>query len=148
MQNKGLPQTWVIVADKCLAKIFRIVKFPKIEEILIFEHPESRLLNQDLTSERPGRNFQSVGGARSAYQPETEPTQVEAIKFASIVAKSLTSAHQKGEFGRLYIFAEPNFLGLLRQHIDSETKKSIVSEIAKVLTNSDIATIEHHLSEI
>jgi protein required for attachment to host cells len=148
MQNKEHPQTWVIVADKCIAKIFRIVKFPKIQEISILEHPESRLLNQELVSERPGRNFQSMGLGRSAYQPETEPTQVEAIKFASIVGKSLTTAHQKGEFSRLYIFAEPSFLGLLRQHIDSETKKSIVSEIAKVLTTSDSATIEHHLSEI
>lgn len=145
---KDHPLTWVVVADNSQAKIFRVLKFPKIEEIFYLEHPESRLQNQDLVSSKPGRGFQSIGKARSAYQPETEPKQVEAIKFASEVAQHLYAALNKGEFNQLYIIAEPSFLGLLRQHISPQVQKHILVEVSKGLTSSDKEVIERHLSEL
>jgi protein required for attachment to host cells len=141
-------QTWVLVADNSKAKVFRLLKFPKLEEISFFEHPESRLHNQDLISSKPGRGFQSVGNSRSAYQQETEPRQVEMIKFAAEVAHFLYTASNNGEFEKLYIFAEPSFLGLLRQHINPQVQKHIVAEIPKELTSSPIEQIEHHLAEL
>lgn len=140
--------TWVVVADKCQAKIFRMGKAHKLEEISHLQHPESGLHNQDLISSKPGRSFQSVGNTRSAYQPETEPKQIEAIKFANEIANVLYEASNKGEFKNLYIIADPSFLGLLRQHIHPQIQKHIVAEIAKELTSSNIETIEHHLSEL
>lgn len=139
---------WVVVADSCKAKIFRVVKFPKLEEIAYLEHPESRLHNQDLVSSKPGRGFQSVGNSRSAYQQETEPKQVESIKFATEVAQHLYVASNKGEFSKLYLFAEPSFLGLLRQHLHPQIQKHIAAEVPKELTSSSIESIEHHLSEL
>lgn len=140
--------TLVVVADSCHARIYRLVKFPKIEEIFHFEHPESRLRNQDLVSAKPGRSFQRSGSVQYSYQPETEPKQLEALKFARQLADFLSSAEKKGEFNRLYVIAEPSFLGLLRQHISHEVQKTIVAEVAKELTSCDVAAIESHLSEI
>lgn len=140
--------TWVVVADNCQAKIFQVTKFPKLKEISHFEHPESKLHNQDLVSSKQGRTFQSSGTARSSYQPETEPKKHEAILFATEIARHLESAKNKGEYSRLYLLAEPSFLGLLRQHINGETKKSVVGEIAKELTAFDTKEIEEHLSSI
>lgn len=145
---KNRPQTWVIVADNCKAKIYNVLKFPKLEEIANLEHPESRLLNQELVSSKPGRGFQSVGNSRSAYQPETEPRQVEAIKFASEIARHLYTAVNNGEFKQLYVIAEPSFLGLLRQHLNPNIQKLIVVEIPKELTSQSKEAIEHHLEEI
>lgn len=145
MQNKRHPLTWVLVADRRQAKVFRLVKFPKIEEINYLEHPASRLHDQDLVTSKPGRGSQLSGNIRYSYQQETEPKQQEAIKFASELGKFLSS--KKGDFDRLYIIAEPSFLGLLRQNISSEIQKTVVAEIAKELTTSDIATIERHLAE-
>lgn len=51
--------TWIVVANSSHAKIFRLVKFPKIEEMTSIDHPESRLHNQDLEGRKPGRCFQS-----------------------------------------------------------------------------------------
>ncbi|HEV8052904.1 MAG TPA: host attachment protein [Parachlamydiaceae bacterium] len=146
--SKNHPETWVLVADKCQAKIFRIVKFPKIEEISHLEHPASGLLNQDLISSKPGRSFQSTGTARSAYQSETEPKQVEAIKFATEIAQMLYKASNNGEFDSLYIVANPSFLGLLRQHINPQIQKHIVAEIHKELTSSNTEAIEQHLADL
>jgi len=146
MQNNH--QTWVLVADKCHAKVYRIVKFPKIEEINHLDHPDSGLHNQDLISSKPGRGFQSVGTARSSYQPETMPKQVEAIKFASEIAHMLYTAANNGEFKQLYLIAEPSFLGLLRQHISPQIQKHIVAELGKQLTSSPKEDIEFHLEEL
>lgn len=148
MPNKQHPITWVLVANKCQAKIYHLAKFPKVEEISHFEHPESGQHNQDLVSTRPGAGSQRGGNVRYSYERETEPKHLEAVKFATQLADILAVAERKGEFHRLYIFAEPSFLGLLRQHISQETKKNIVAEIAKDLASFETAAIEQHLSEI
>ncbi len=140
--------TWVVVADNCQAKIYRLVKFPKIEEISHLEHPESRLHNQDLVSSKPGRGFQSRGSGRYSYQSEVEPKELEAIKFATDVAHFLEQAEKKGDFHRLYILAEPSFLGVLRQHLSQQIKKTIVGELAIELVTCDVAAIEKHLAQL
>lgn len=139
---------WVLVADSCQAKIYRVVSFPKIEEISFLQHPDSRLHNQDLISSKPGRAFQSVGTTRHAYEPETTPKKIEAMKFATDIANVLTQAANQNEFERLYVIAAPAFLGLLRQHISPGVQKKIYAEIPKEMTAFDVKAIEHQLSEI
>lgn len=146
MSNQHHPVTWILVANRSQAKIYRLVKFPQIEEISDLAHPEGRLHNQDLISSKPGRAFQSMGTGRSSYQAKSEPTQLEAAKFAAHVADHLASAGRKGDFHRLYVFAEPTFLGLLRDHINPEVQKTIVAESPKDFSSSDKAAIEHHLA--
>ena len=148
MQNEHHFHTWVVVADNCQARIYHVVKFPKIEEIFFLEHPESGLHNRDLTSSKPGHSVLRGGGISYSYQSENKPKHLEAVKFAVHLADFLSSAEQKKEFNRLYVIAEPSFLGLLRQHITPGTKKTIIAEVAKELTSRDVATIEHHLSEM
>jgi len=140
--------TWIVVANSSTAKIFKLVKFPEIEEIHAFEHPESRLHNQDLVTDREGRSFQSIGFGRSAYQPETEPKMVEIQKFATLISHFLTASHQNGEFTRLYLLASPAFLGLLRQRMDLQTQKAIVAESPKDLTDHKKEEIEEHLAAL
>lgn len=148
MPNKNHPITWVVVADNCQAKIFRSVKFPKLEEVAYLEHPESRLHNQDLISSKPGRSGQRVSNTRYSYQPETEPRQLEAMKFAVDLSKYLSSAEREGQFQQLYLLAEPSFLGILRQHLSPDIKKLIIAELAKELISCDTATIESHVAQL
>lgn len=140
--------TWVVVADKCQANIYHMLKYPKLEKINRLEHLESGLHNQDLISSKPGHNGQRAGVAGYSYQPETEPKQLEASKFATELAHYLSTAEQKGEFHRLYIFADPSFLGFLRPHISKGTQKTIVAEVPKELTSHDITSIEKHISSL
>lgn len=148
MQDKSHLPSWIVVADNCQAKIYRSVKFPKVEEVFYLEHPESRLHNQDLISSKPGHSSQGTGNTGYSYQSEKEPRQLEAAKFAVYLAGFLSSAEKKKEFHSLYLIAAPSFLGLLRQHITPEIQKMIVAELNKELTSCDAATIEHHLAGI
>ncbi|KIC74076.1 hypothetical protein DB42_BL00010 [Neochlamydia sp. EPS4] len=140
--------TWIVVANSSKAKIYRLAKFPKIEELLVLNHPESRLQDQVLEGRKPGRNFQSGGTTRHAYEPETDPKEVEKEKFARSLGDYICAAHYKGEFTRLYLMANPAFLGLVRHHINTSTQKTIVAEVAKDLTDCPIPEIEHHLVNI
>ncbi len=140
--------TWIVVANSSHAKIFRLVKFPKIEALTSMDHPESRLHNQDLEGRKPGRNFQSGGTTRHAYQPETEPKEVEIEKFAKSLSDYICSAHQKGDFSRLYLMASPAFLGLLRQRLNSTTQKAIVAQVSKDMTEHTNSEIEQQLSQL
>lgn len=140
--------TWILVANSSHAKVFRLTKFPKIEELTTFDHPESRMHNQELEGRKPGRNFQSGGTTRHAYQPETEPKDVEIEKFAKTISDYICSAHYQGNFGRLYLMASPSFLGLLRQRMNSHTQKSIVAEVAKDMTECSNSEIEKHLESL
>lgn len=73
--------TWILVAGDAEAKLFKLSNFPHIEQIAVYDHPESRLLDQDLISSRPGRNFDSGGTTRHAYEPHSDPKQLETEKF-------------------------------------------------------------------
>ncbi|MEI8125659.1 MAG: host attachment protein [Parachlamydiaceae bacterium] len=148
MHNANHAHTWVVVANNCEATIYRLVKFPKIEEISHLEHPESKLHNQDLVSSRPGKGSQRGGNISYSYESETGPKHLEAVKFATYLGDYLSSAEQKKEFNRLYLFAETSFLGLLRPHINAATKKTVVVEVPKDLMKSDIHLIEKHLADL
>lgn len=140
--------TWVLVANTSHAKIFRMVHFPRVEPLLAMEHPESRLHNQDLISSKPGRSFERAGTTRHAYEPKTDAKHLEIDKFAKEIGNYLSSAREKREFARLYVIASPEFLGVLRPHIDPQTEGTIVAEVAKDLAEHSQGEIEQHLAEL
>lgn len=145
MQSKN---TWIVVANSSEAKIYKLVQFPKIEELDALIHPKSRLQNHDIVESKGGTNFDSVGGGRHSYEPKTDPQHAENEKFAKIISSYLADAHEKGAFSRLYIMASPAFLGLLRKQLNPKTQQTIVHELAKDIVVHKKADIERHLSEI
>ena len=140
--------TWVVVTDSSQAKIFRATKFPKIEMVEVLTHPESRFRDQDLVSSKPGRNFQRGGIARHAYQSVSDPKVVEVEKFATYLNEYLIAAHNQGAFNRLYILANPSFLGHLRSHVDPQIQKLVVHESAKDITAFTTDSIEKHIAAL
>lgn len=141
--------TWILVANSCLAKVYRLVRFPtQIEEVTTIEFPSARLQNKDLVSSAPGRNFNRGGTRRHSYEPESDPHQLEVEKFAKQLSGFLTTSLNKGDFGRLYLFASPNFLGLLRQHMDPKIVETIIAEIPKDMPDHKKSDIEKQLAQL
>lgn len=138
-------ETWLIVANSSLARIFKVEKKQALVEIEVLEHPESRLQNRDLVSDRPGRDFESMGHARHAIEPQTTPKHQEFASFAKDIAQYLDKARSEGHFNRLYVAASPSFLGLLRQTFGSSTTQLISGEVDKDMTHMKPAEIVNHL---
>lgn len=137
--------TWVLAANGSHAKLFEMIKFPKLEEFTTLEHPESRLHDSELVSSPLGANSEMGRIGRNTYEPKSDPHHLEMDKFAKFVGEKLSSSLQQGEFHRLYIIASPVFLGLLRPHLNPNILKTIVAEIPKDMVSRPLADIEEHL---
>lgn len=133
-------ETWVVVADDAYARIFK-VEGQQLKEIETLIHPESRLYEKDLVSDRPGRTFESNTSARRSVGHHIPPKKQEAINFAKSVAAYLDSAVLSGGVARLYLAACPSFLGLLRQSLSKHTSELIIHEIDKEITHLNPAEI-------
>jgi len=136
---------WVLVANSSIARIFK-KEGSNLVQIKLLEHPESRLHNRDLVSDKPGRDFESVGMARHALEPQHTPHEIEAITFAKEISCFLQTAKNNGEFDALYLAASPSMLGLLRQHFDADTAKLIATEVSKDFTQMKTEEIFTHFT--
>lgn len=138
---------WVVVAESSRARIFSMdtAKGP-MQEILTLDNPESRQHEQELTSDLPGRAFDSSGvGARHALGKNEDPKKHEAKNFAMQITTHLDDHRKSGDYEQLIIFAAPAFLGLLREHMNDQTNKLVIHENDKNLVQLDVEKIRAHL---
>jgi protein required for attachment to host cells len=78
---------------------------------------------------------------------EVDPTTQATITFARQVVERLESARAQGELERLILVAAPEFLGLLREHLSSESKRIVENEFALNLVGMSAEEIRAHLPE-
>lgn len=140
-----MSSTWVIVANGSVARFFEIDGKGHLNEFTTLVHPESRLHGRDLTSDRPGRAYESTGTARHAIEQTTSPKEVELETFAHFISDHLAEAHNDKKFERLYIAASPRFLGILRRTIKPSMAKTLHSTIDKDMTQMTPSEIRAHL---
>lgn len=143
-----MSRDWIVVADKNRCRIFQQAgRNGPLEEIADLVAPATRLKNQDINTDRHGRAFDSGGQGRHAMGSSVEPVEQEAIRFAKEVATKLETGRQQNSYGRLYVIAEPRFLGYLRQSYSRPLKDTIEAEIDKDWTTQTADEIRGRLRE-
>jgi protein required for attachment to host cells len=138
--------TWILVADRSDARVFKQSANRPLKRLQHLTHPESRMDNRELETDRPGTVSQTIGSGMHGMARETEPKEHEAQLFAKRLTDLLHEARVRGEYDRLWIVAEPGFLGLLRQNLDAPTQKLIVGSLDRNLTHEGDAEVERHLA--
>ena len=138
---------WVVVADKSKARIFT-VDDPRGALLGVHElkHPEALEREQELSSDRPGRSFDSMGQGRHAMGATVEPGKQENVRFAKHVTDYVQAAHNEGRCDRVLLVAGSPMLGILRENLKSLSSVEI-SEFDKNLGQYDAAEIRKHLPE-
>lgn len=126
--------TFVVVANSSHAKLYKAINNHALTELETWEHPESRLHDQDLVSSRPGRAFDSMGPGRHAMQAQISPKTHEFQVFAKVIAEHLDKVIAKGEVKKIYIAAPPAFLGILRQRLSGGVAHLVAGEFHKDFT--------------
>ena len=138
---------WVVVADSARARIFSLEHasgpLQPVEDLV---SPEARLKEQDLSSDRPGRSFDSMGQGRHAMGATVEPGKQENVRFAKHVTDYVQAAHNEGRCDRVLLVAGSPMLGILRENLKSLSSVEI-SEFDKNLGQYDAAEIRKHLPE-
>jgi protein required for attachment to host cells len=90
--------------------------------------------NRDLSTDRPGRTFNSADSRRSGYE-ETDFKQLAEERFAIEAAAILNTRALAGMFDKLIVIATPRTLGEMRPRYHKELSTRIIAEIAKEATN-------------
>lgn len=141
--------TWVVAADNERARFFSVKPGKrKLIEIDDLVHPEARIHERDLISDKPGRSCDSVGGGRHSMEQKTDIKKHDAQVFADLIAKKLEQARNNHDFQHLVLIAPPTFLGLLRNQLSDQCTKLVKQSFDKELTLSDISTITDVVFEL
>ena len=123
-------KTWILVADSARARIFEIgAQDGQLFEVGGYANPEAHTKPSDTGYDKPPRAQESVGGARHAIEPHTDPHDKPAEKFAHGLAEILEHGRVEHAYTRLLLVAPPRFLGMLRGELSPRVQKTVVGEI-------------------
>lgn len=138
--------TWILVANASLAKLYENLgpnKGLKLVKEMI--HPESRLKNSDLVTDRAG-SMASNGNGPGIKQPQTQPKDHEAKVFAQELAHELYAGRTHNAFQRAIIYAPPAFMGMLNTALDHPTAQLISDHFEKDYTKTAEPKLREHLA--
>ncbi|HWP94866.1 MAG TPA: host attachment protein [Gammaproteobacteria bacterium] len=123
--------TWVAVADTVRARLFVVdPNTHALEEKQVLVNPHARLPERELVSDTPGRAGAGGNmGHRHALGDDYSQKQRVRGEFARSIGRELHSLRTQGKLERLYVVAEPGFLGMLRSHLDGALRKCVAGEI-------------------
>jgi protein required for attachment to host cells len=104
---------WVVVASRAQAKVFRRIDTQRpLQWVYNLVNEESRLKNRDI----------------EIWLPEAVME-----KFAKQIAGAIKVGSDQHAFNKLYVFAEPHFLGRIKKNAPKSLKNVEVQWIAKDL---------------
>ncbi len=138
----------VLVADKSRAKLF--ISPSRTGPLTLqesWQHPPARMHEQALTTDLPGKTFDSGGMGRHAMATAVAPKEHEAEIFAAMLAKEMEQRRCTLALQRLHVLAGPEFLGLLRKKFSREVEHLIASEKACGLTAMSVEEVRQHLPD-
>jgi len=141
-----MPPAWIVVADSSACRLFTAeTPAGALEEIESFVHPEGRMHERDLTSDLPGRAFDSKGMGRHAMEAQVSPKKHEAMAFAGRIARRLAEGRARREFEQLVLVAPPAFLGVLRERLDRQVRACVAREVGKNMSRLKPAALRARL---
>lgn len=138
----------VIAADSVRARLFHAgTPDAPLREIEALVNPEARLHEHDLVEDSAGRRgTRSTQAKRSAFGGETAKRH-RAEEFAAAVCERAAHDLRETHARRLYLVAEPEFLGLLRQRMPAALKRRVAGSVAKSVTGKPAGRIRATLPE-
>ncbi len=140
MQRKKI---WMVLMDDSKGRF--ITRDPDSGSLYQFhcmthDHPSDTEHGDD----RPGRDFESMGGARHAYEPKTDWHTAQKEVFVKEVLEYLTKANSNHEFDEVYVFAPPKMIGFLRKDMPSHLASKITKEIHKDIVRYTLEELENY----
>lgn len=139
---------WILTAGNAGAIIYTSKGGKgELSEHKRFKHPEGRLHDRELTSDLPGRVYDSSGEGRHAMEQSVDPKKQQSIAFAKELADCLHQACNAGECSKLYVAAPPAFLGVLRGHYSKPVQQALAMELNSNLVGLGVDEVRGHFPE-
>lgn len=144
---------WILVADRSQARLFQRNK-PSEGIYLIhqLDHPEGKLKEREINSDRPGRTFRTADAQRSGYSPDLNALDALATEFAQKLATVLDQGRSQNQYERLVLVASPRMLGMIRNSLTKLTQKLVVASWDKDLSylseNQVVEYLDKNLDDV
>jgi len=144
----GRKSLCVLVANESNGVLYlREHRRAPLVEYLALENATARERLRELTSDKPGRSFDSHGHGRHAMADQQDAKQQAALRFASELVQTLESGRARGDIGAYVLIAAPRFLGLLRKAIARTALGGPALTLSKDIAGQPAAAAERLLSE-
>lgn len=94
-------------------------------------HPENKLKDSEIGSDKPGRYNSSHSMSRGVYAPHTEIGDIQDSDFAREIAVELNEARNKNAYKELIIIMPAQIEGLFLKHLNKNVKDLITLTLQK-----------------
>ncbi len=142
-----LDQTkWVIVASRTQAKIFEHDELTtNLKCIQVIPFDDGRLQAREFGQDRLGARKGRFNTKNTAMSGGKDPHEHAAEKFALEIATAISKSMHNHQFIRAVVFAEPHFMGLIKQNMSPKEAEQI-EWIPKDLAKATTPDLEKHLT--
>lgn len=124
---------WIVVANRSDAKVLKHTN-KRLSLIKEYKNSLGRLRDKDMQDDHPGQSrAKYMGSAPHNLEKENSPHEQAADQFAKKIFKVLNLEMKRNHNLNLIIVAEANFLGKIKSHFKSKSKKSRVEWVEKDL---------------
>ncbi|WP_431284817.1 host attachment protein [Humitalea sp. 24SJ18S-53] len=141
----GASTEWIVIADGEHARFLTRTAHGAFHTFKTLESETAGLRSSDLTSDEPGRAFESGDVARHAIAPREDPHLREKHRFAALVAAHVNAAAGAGLFGRLVLVAPIRTMTTLDSELDEPASTRVTHRIRKDLTKVPDGDLAPHL---
>lgn len=142
---------WVVVADSARARVFRAEsRIGPLIEMMDLTDSQGRLHFGDMYTQEQTRRLELGAGnypQSNDYEPPERQEKVLARRFAKQIADELRRGTLERRYHRLVVAAGPEFLGLLRDELDENTRAKVTLELAKDLSKMRADKLRSYLPE-
>ena len=123
--------TWILTTNSNTCKLYNYSEKPEqLTLIREISHPENKLKDIDLTSDKPG-HYKANGGAHGAFSQPSDPKEIKIDDFAREIANALDHGRNTHNYEKLIVIAPPHMNVLLFQHLNKHVKDLVTHNIKK-----------------
>jgi protein required for attachment to host cells len=140
-------KVWVVVAQRSDARFYLLGLGSKFRLIHQMHHPEGRLKDHEIVSDRQGRSGGTASVQRHGLSTTVTPSEQISIDFSKKIASFLDAGRKQERYEALILIASTKFLGLLAKNLTVATSRCVARAIGKNLGGLSDREISAYLRE-
>jgi protein required for attachment to host cells len=138
---------WIVIADGEHARFVQ----PDVDNVLrttsSLDSSSAHLRSREIGTDRPGRSFESSGGAHHAVGERHDLHAMEKQRFVRLIGDKINAGAAHKEFDELLLVAPPRALSELRETLDASAQAKLVGSLEKDLVKTPDYELWPHVRE-
>lgn len=143
-----MPSILIVIGDRGRARILSFEREGRqVRELQDLVNPAARLHEHALSHDHQGRVMNRSRGSRTALGRREPHKRLGSLRFARHVADAVRAECDRQTYVRLFLLAEPEFVGMLRPHLSTKELAPLLTVIPRNVTRHETADILAYLPE-